>query len=150
MCHNKHTYLLQLFCSLLLMLLLCGCVGKKPDDDVALVKVVMIKFERGVDQANKAVLDSIVLDKKQNISSELLDSLSMGRNLVGGRIAKKSFVIVKDSAEVKLRLSLQYSPQAEEPEEIEKPVKLILFKKSGKWKIRSFSMTSDVKKPEGD
>lgn len=150
MYHNKHTYLLQLFCSLLLMLLLCGCVGKKPDDDVALIKLVMIKFERGVNQGNKAVLDSIVLDKKQNISSELLDSLSMGKKLIGGRIAKKSFVIIKDSADVKLRLSLQYSPQAEEPEEIEKPVTLFLYKKSGKWKIRSFSITSGQKKPEGD
>jgi hypothetical protein len=150
MCHKRHTCLLQIFCSLILTLLLCGCVGKKPDDDVALIKVVLTKFERGIDLASQAVLDSVVLDKKQNVSSELLDSLSMGRKLIGGKIAKKSFVIIKDSAEVKLRLSLQYSPQAEEPEEIEKPVTLTLYKKSGKWKIRSFSMTSEVEKPEGD
>ena len=128
-------------------LMICSCVGKKPDDDVALIKQLLAKFERGVNQRSKTVLDSITQDKKQNIASQLLDSLSLGKELEGARITKKSFVIVKDSAEVRLRLGLRLRSEGVSGEgkrgEIEKPIKLFLRKKRGKWRIKSFSMGAD-------
>ena len=116
--------------------MVCGCVGKKPDDDVALIKQLLAKFERGINQRNEAVLDSITQDKKQPIPSQLLDSLSAMGKLENVQIASKTFVIFKDSAEVRLRLS-------GETEQIEKPLKLFLHKKRGKWKIKSYSMSGD-------
>lgn len=124
------------------VLLISACVGKRPDDDVALIKQVLAKFERGVNASNVTVLDSIVLDKKLDISSRLLDSLSFGRELEAGRIAKKSFVIVGDSAEVNLRLSLEYATVRGEAKQIEKPLWLFLHKKKGKWRIRDFATVS--------
>ncbi len=121
------------------VLLISACVGKRPDGDVALIKQLLAKFERGVNGSNVTVLDSIVLDKKLDISSRLLDSLSFGRKLEGGRIAKKSFVIVGDSAEVKLRLSLEYAAVLGEVKQIEKPLRLFLHKRKGKWRIRDFA-----------
>ncbi|MCK4404182.1 MAG: hypothetical protein KAW02_03745 [candidate division Zixibacteria bacterium] len=126
-------------------LLIYGCVGKKPDDDVALIKQLLAKFERGVNQRSEVVLDSITQDKKQNIASRLLDSLSFGKKLEGARIAKKSFVMVKDSAEVRLRLRLEYATDEQGPNQIEKSLRLFLNKKRGKWKIQRFSMVSKEK-----
>ena len=128
-------------------LMICSCVGKKPDDDVALIKQLLAKFERGVNQRSKTVLDSITQDKKQNIASQLLDSLSFGKELKGARITKKSFVIVKDSADVRLRLRLglssEYATDEERLEQVEKPLKLFLNKKRGRWRIKNFSMGAD-------
>jgi hypothetical protein len=120
--------------------LVCGCVGKKPDDDVALIKQLLAKFERGINQRSEAVLDSITQDKKQHIPSQLLDSLSVMGKLENAQIASKTFVIFKDSAEVRLRLGLRLSG---ETEQIEKPLKLFLHKKRGKWKIKSFDTSGD-------
>jgi hypothetical protein len=145
---SKHTYLIQSACCLLLILLVCGCVGKKPDDEVALIKSTLGKFERGVNQASPTILDSILMDRRPGLSSQLLDSLSQKKKLTAGRIAEKSFVIVKDSAEVRLRLSLEYSAGAGEKETAEKPVLLFLRKKKGQWRISSFGMSPDGKKPE--
>jgi len=147
---NKRTYLLRLVFSLLLVSLVCGCVGKKPDDDVALIKGVLGRFERGIARTSQTVLDSIVLDKKQNLSLQFLDSLSLEKKLVTGRIAEKNFTIVKDSAEVKLRLSLEYFTGAEETEVIERAVTLFLQKKKGEWRISRFVMPPDERKPQGN
>jgi hypothetical protein len=128
-------------------LLVCSCVGKKPDDDVALIKQLLGMYERGISQANTTVLDSIALGETGVISSRILDSLSEGNSIVSGRIAKKSFVIIGDSAEVKLRLDLDYSSASEEAESTGIPLKLYLIKKGEKWKISGFSMgLNEVKK----
>jgi hypothetical protein len=140
---NNLRYVLPAACALLSVLSVCGCVGKRPDDDVALIKQMLARFERGVDQDNEAVLDSIALDKKLNLSSRLLDSLSLGKELAGGRIAEKRFVILGDSAEVKLRLSLEYSLGGGEVVQMEKPLRLFLRKKRGKWRIQDFAGSSD-------
>lgn len=145
---NKRTYLWQWACSLLLILLVCGCVGKKPDDDVAMIKSTLGGFERGINQTSPTVLDSIVADRTLGISSQLLDSLSLDRKPASGRIAEKSFVIVKDSAEVRLRLTLEYSSDAGERETAEKSIVLFLHKEKGQWRINRFSMLPDWKKPE--
>jgi hypothetical protein len=137
---NRQRYLVKVVWCFSVALLICGCVGKKPDDDVALIKQLLAKLERGVNQRSEAILDSIAQDKRQHIPSQLLDSLSAMGNLENVQIASKAFVIVKDSAEVKLRLGLRLSG---EPEQIEKPLELFLHKKRGKWKIGNFNMAKD-------
>ena len=64
------------------------------------------------------------------------------------RIASKSFVIVADSAEVRLILSLQYGSGQEEPTQLEKPLRLYLGKKRGQWRIKSFIAAPDEGVPE--
>ncbi len=140
---NRKRYLLLFIWGYFLASFSWGCVGKKPEDDVALIKQLLVKFERGANHKSKAVLDSLVQDRKKNLSSRILDSLSLGRKLKSARIAKKSFVIIRDSAEVKLRLSLEYSTESGEKKQMEKPLKLFLHKKRGKWKIQNFNIKSD-------
>ncbi len=142
----KPRYLLGIILALILIHFVCGCVGKPPDNDVELIKQVLGTFERGIGRSSQAVLDSAMLDKKLGLSAELLDSLSMQKKLLGGGIAKKTFVIVGDSAQVDLRLNLEYAGGAEAPEMTEKPVTLFLHKKRGKWRISRFSIP--LEKPE--
>lgn len=119
-------------------------MGKKPDDDVELIKQVLTGLERGINQKNLAVLDSLLLDKKKNLSYRLLDSLSQEGEYVNSSILSKSFIIHQDSAEVRLILGLKLKSEIiiekEEIGEIEKQVRLLLNKKRGKWKIRDFKM----------
>jgi hypothetical protein len=128
----------------LFILLISGCGGNKPEDDVELIKQVIAEFERGIDQKNTAVLDSIVLDKKNNLPSRLLDSLSQEGEYDSSSIVSKGFIIYLDSAEVRLKVGLRLKSviliQGEETVEIEKDVKLLMNKKKGKWKIRDFNM----------
>ncbi|HEX7401759.1 MAG TPA: hypothetical protein VF369_06250 [candidate division Zixibacteria bacterium] len=141
---NRKKYHYSFGLPVLLILLIGGCVGKKPDDDVELIKKVLAGFERGIDQKDTAVLDSLVLDKKKNLSSRLLDSLSQQGEYENASILSKSFIIYQDSAEVRLKLGLKLKSaiiiQGEEIREIDKQVKLLLNKKRGKWKIRDFNI----------
>jgi hypothetical protein len=142
----KPRHLLGTILPLTLIHLVCGCVGKPPDNDVALIKQVLGTFERGIDQSSQAVLDSVMLDQKLGLSGQLLDSLSTRKKLLGGGIAKKSFVIVGDSAQVELRLNLKLGSKTGTPETTEKPLTLFLHKKKGKWRISRFSIRPE--KPE--
>ena len=141
---NREKYYYSFGWLVLLILLICGCVGKKPDDDVELIKQVLTGLERGINQKNLAVLDSLLLDKKKNLSYRLLDSLSQEGEYVNSSILSKSFIIHQDSAEVRLILGLRLKSEIiiekEEIGEIEKQVRLLLNKKRGKWKIRDFKM----------
>lgn len=140
---NRRRYFHRIAWFCFVALMICGCVGKRPDDDVALIKELLAKFERGVNQRSEVVLDSITQGEKENTSSELLDSLYLGRELEGARIASKMFVIIRDSAEVRLKLSLEFAGGRGEPQQREKPLKLFLSKKRGKWGIEDFTMESD-------
>jgi hypothetical protein len=140
---NRETHLVSALSYLIVTLLICSCVGKRPDDDVAMIKRVLATFERGVDQKSETVLDSVMQDKKGDLSSQLLDNLARQGEFEGARIASKSFVILGDSAEVRLTMSLEYRTDQEEPRQVEKPIKLYLNKKRGKWKIKSFSTARD-------
>jgi len=148
---DREKYFLRVAWVSFLALLICGCVGKKPDDDVALIKQLLAILERGINQRNEAVLDSTIQDKKKDLASQLLDSLSIEGKFESARITSKMFVVVQDSAEVRLRLGLRLGLRLsaelvrgeQETKEIEKPVKLFLHKKRGKWKINRFSMEGD-------
>jgi hypothetical protein len=145
---DKIKYLVSPFCLLVVILMVCGCGGSITDDEVAVVKQLLATFERGVDQKSEAVLDSAVLDKKANISSQLLAELLTEGEYQDARIASKSFMIVGDSAEVRLTLSLEYAADQEEPRQVEKPFRLYLGKRRGKWRIKSFSTAPDEGAPQ--
>lgn len=145
---DKARYLVSALCLLVATSLVCNCTGNITDDEVAIIKQLLATFERGVDQKSQTVLDSVVQNGKSNLSSGLLDSLFLDGGYEGARIASKSFVIVGDSAEVRLTLSLGYRADQEEPQQIEKPLRLYLGKKRGKWRIVSFSAAPDEGVPE--
>jgi hypothetical protein len=69
--------------------------------------------------------------------------LFLGGEAVGARIASKSFAIIGDSAEVRLVLNLEYRADQEESQQLEKPLRLYLNKKRGKWRIKGFNTTMD-------
>jgi hypothetical protein len=145
---RKTTCLVSGLFLLVVTLLVYSCGGSITDDEVATIKQLLATFERGVDQKSEVVLHSAVLDKKQNIPSRLLGELLRNGEYEGARIASKSFVIVGDSAEVRLTLSLEYGTDQEEPQRIERPLRLYLAKKRGQWKIESFSAAVDEGIPE--
>jgi hypothetical protein len=140
---NKERHFLKIAGCIIVILVICGCAGKKPEDDVALIKQLLAKLERGVSQKNETVLDSVMQDEKGNLSTRLLDSLYQQENLEGARITSKSFVIVGDSAEVSLTLSFKFATDKEEVEQVEKPLQLFLNKKKGKWRMQDFKMISE-------
>jgi hypothetical protein len=140
---DRVTHLVSALCLLLVTSLVCSCSGNITDDEVAIVKQLLATVERGVDQKSEIVLDSVVQDGKSNLSSKLLEGLFVDGEYEGARIASKSFAIIGDSAEVRLTLSLQYRTGQEEPQQVEKPVRLYLSKKRGQWRIKSFSAAPD-------
>lgn len=140
---DRKTFLVSIIGYLILSFLISGCVGKRPDDEVAMIKQVLATFERGVSQKSQTVLDSVMQDKKRNLSALLLESLYQEGEYEGARIASKSFVVVGDSAEVRLTLSLEYGIDQEEFQRIEKALRLYLNKKRGKWRIKGLSTDSD-------
>ena len=141
--HNKYFRKLGW---LLLVFLICGCGEKKPVDDIVLIKQFLTSFERGINLRNQFVIDSLLVNKKTNLSSQILDSLSLEGKYRGIRIIRKSFIMFEDSAEVRLTLGSDSIAVGQETKEMEKQIKLYLYKKRGNWKIRRFSMESDNEK----
>jgi hypothetical protein len=128
----------------LLSLSIFDCVGKPPENDVALIKELLVKFERGLKEKNVTVLDSVINKKQKDLSSKLLTDFSAWGEIEDVYIATKRFTIVKDSAQVELVLKMQAQKSGEELKELEKPVNLYLNKKRGKWSIKAYEiMTND-------
>jgi hypothetical protein len=138
--HNRSLFK---FAWLLLAFLICGCGEKKPVDDIVLIKQFLTRFERGISLRNQIAIDSLLVDKKTNLSTQILDSLSIEGMHKGIRIISKSFIILEDSAEVRLTLGSDSIAVGQEIKETEKQIRLYLYKKRGNWKIRRFSMESD-------
>lgn len=131
---------------LLFAFLICGCGEKKPVDDIVLIKEFLTRFERGINLRSQTIVDSLLVDKKTNMSSRILDSLSLEGKYRGIKIIRKSFIMFQDSAEVRLTLGSDSIAVGQETKEMEKQIKLFLYKKRGNWKIRRFSMESDNEK----
>ena len=133
--------------SLIIILLsfsIFDCVGKPPENDVALIKELLVKFERGLKEKNVIVLDSVINKKQKDLGSKLIMDLSAWGGIKDVYIANKRFTIVKDSAQVELILKMQAQKSGEELQELEKSVNLYLNKKRGKWRIETYKiMTND-------
>jgi hypothetical protein len=119
-------------------------VGKPPENDVALIKELLVKFERGLKEKNITVLDSVINKKQKNLASKLITDLSIRGEIKNVYIANKRFTSIKDSAKVELKLKMEALKTGEELEEFEKSLNLFLIKKRGKWGIEKYEiMTND-------
>jgi hypothetical protein len=128
----------------LLSLLILDCVGKPPENDVALIKELLVKVERGLQEKNVTMLDSVISKKQKDLASKLIMDVSAWGEIKNVYIANKRFTITKDSAQVELKLKIEALKSGEEPEKFEKSLNLFLDKKRGKWKIEKYEiMTND-------
>lgn len=127
----------------LLSLLILRCVGKPPENDVASIKELLGKFEKGLKEKNNTVLDSVISKKQKNLASKLITDLSAWGEIKNVYIANKRFTIIKDSAKVELKLKMETLKSGEELEEFEKSVNLFLNKKRGKWRIEKYEIMTN-------
>lgn len=127
----------------LLSLLIVHCVGKPPENDVALIKELLVKFERGLKEKNVTVLDSVISKKQKDLASKLIMDLSAPGEIKNVYIASKRFTIVKDSAKVELILKIESPQSGEGLKESEKSVNLFLNKKRGKWRIETYKIMTN-------
>ena len=126
-----------------LSLLTIGCVPKPPQDDVALIKKLLVKFENGLREKDMGVLGSLTSKGQENLSSKLITDLSAWGEISNIYIASKRFTIVGDSAKVELEFRMK-SPEGETAsEESEKPVNLFLTKKKAEWRIETYKIMTD-------
>ncbi len=140
---KESKYLIVLIVVLLSFLIL-DCVGKPPENDVALIKELLGKFEKGLKEKNITVLDSVTSKKQKDLASKLITDFSAWGEIKNVYIANRRFTIIKDSAKVELKLKMEASKSGEELEEFEKPLNLFLIKKGGKWRIEKYEiMTND-------
>lgn len=121
-------------------LLLIECVGKPPEDNVALIKELLVKFERGLKEKNSTVLDSLIIKKQKNLSSELITDFSAWGEIKNVYIKDKKFTIILDSAKVALKLQIEALKNGKELQEFEKFVSLFLKKKKGNWRIEKYEI----------
>jgi hypothetical protein len=128
---------------ILLSLSIFYCVGKPPENDVALIKELLVKFERGLKEKNVTVLDSVINKKQKDLGTKLLTDFSTWGEIENIYIANKRFTIVKDSAQVELTLKMEASKSGEELKELEKSVNLFLNKKRGKWRIETYKIMTN-------
>jgi GTPase involved in cell partitioning and DNA repair len=128
----------------LLLLSVFDCVGKPPENDVALIKELLVKFEKGLKEKNVTVLDSVMDKKQKDLSSKLITDFSAWGEIKNAYIANKSFTIVEDSAKVELKLNMEVLKSGEGLKKFGKSVNLFLDKKRGKWRIKTYEiMTND-------
>lgn len=127
----------------LLSFLILHCVGKPPENDVASIKELLGKFERGLKEKNMTVLDSVISKKQKNLASKLITDLSAWGEIKNVYIANRRFTIIKDSAKVELKLKMEALKSGEELEKFEKSVNLLLNKKRGKWRIEKYEIMTD-------
>lgn len=139
---KESKYLIVLIVVLLSFLIL-GCVGKPPENDVALIKELLVKFERGLKEKNITVLDSVISKKQKNLASKLITDLSFWGEIKNVYIANKRFTIIKDSAKVELKLTMEALKSGEELEKFEKSLNLFLNKKRGKWRIEKYEIMTN-------
>lgn len=139
---KESAYLTQILVVALLSVFIFGCV-KPPEDDVALIKELLVKFERGLKEEDLQALGSVMDKRNEEIASQLISDFSGWGDLKNIYIASKKFTIVKDSAKVELTLSMHTPEGGDESEEPEKPVNLFLNKKKGKWRIKAYKIATD-------
>jgi hypothetical protein len=118
-------------------------VGKPPENDVALIKELLVKFERGLKEKNVTVLDSVINKKQKDLASKLITDLSTWGEIKNVYIANRRFTIIKDSAKVELKLKMEALKSGEELKKFEKSVNLFLNKKRGKWRIEKYEIMTN-------
>lgn len=141
--HRGSSFISEIITSVIIvlsLLFIIGCVGKPPENDVALIKQLLVKFERGLKEKNVTVLDSVINKKQKDLASQLITDFSAWGEIKNVYIANKRFTITKDSAKVELILKIEALKSGEELEKFEKSVNLFLNKKRGKWRIEKYEI----------
>ena len=126
-----------------LSLLPLGCVPKPPQDDVALIKKLLVKFENGLREKDMSVLTSVTSKEQENLASKLITDLSAWGEISNIYIASKRFTIVGDSAKVELEFGTRSPEGRNQSGDFEKSVNLFLNKEKGKWKIETYKIMTD-------
>lgn len=124
-------------------LLIIGCVGKPPENDVALIKELLAKFEKGLNEKDIEILSSVINKDEKDLASKLITDFSAWGELENIYIANRRFTIVGDSAKVELKLGMRAIEGESESKDFEKPVNLFLSKKRGKWRIEAYKIIKD-------
>lgn len=120
-----------------------SCVGKPPEDDVALIKQLLVEFEKGLKEKNMKILGSVINKKEKGLASRLITDFSAWGYIKNIYIASKRFTIVGDSAKVELKFKMRAPEGGKESEEFEKPVNFFLNKKKGRWRIETYKIMAD-------
>jgi len=120
-------------------------VPKPPENDVALIKELLVEFEKGLRDKDVKLLGSVVSKNEDDLASKLITDFSAWGEIKNIYMASKTFTIVGDSAKVELKLKIKAPEEEKESDESEKPVNLFLNKRKGKWRIETYQiMTDDV------
>lgn len=136
-------YLMLLLIIVLSSLFIVGCVGKPPDDDVALIKELLGEFQKGLKEKDMKVLSSVISKRQKDLASKLIMDFSAWGEIENIYIASKRFTIVGDSARVELKFKIRAPEGGKESDEFEKAVNLFLNKKRGKWRIETYKIMTD-------
>jgi hypothetical protein len=136
---------------LFLLVLPLGCVPKPPENDVALIKELLVDFENGLRGRDVALLGSVVDENEEDLASRLITDFSAWGEIENVYIASKTFTIVGDSAKVELKLRIKAEEGEKKSEQLERPVNLFLNKRKGKWRIQVYRiMTDDVSRGKSE
>jgi hypothetical protein len=118
-------------------------VPKPPQDDVALIKKLLVEFENGLREKDMSVLSSLTSKEQENLSSKLVTDFSAWGEISNIYIASKRFTIVRDSAKVELEFGMRSPEGRNQSGDFEKSVNLFLNKEKGKWKIETYKIMPD-------
>jgi hypothetical protein len=140
---KESRYLWNVLIIILSSLFIVGCVGKPPENDVALIKELLAKFEKGLKEKDMEILGSLINKRQKDLASKLITDFSAWGEPNNIYIASKRFTIVGDSAKVELKLKMQPPEGGKKSEEFEKPVNLFLNKKKGKWRIEKYKIITN-------
>jgi hypothetical protein len=134
---SKHLILRIL---VLFSLLALGCVPKPPQDDVALIKKLLLELEKGLREEDAEILGSVTSNEQGDLPAEIISDFSAWGEINNIYIASKRFTIVGDSAKVELEFKMK-APEGED--QSGKPVNLFLNKTKGKWRIETYEIVTD-------
>jgi hypothetical protein len=118
-----------IFCFALLVLVFTTLNCFRKEDEVAKLREVMGKFDRGISQNNLVVLDSVCT---KEISPKILDEIYKQKGFSQPQITERKFFLYKKEAKISFALKDQKSDSMPVL-----PMELHLKKKWGKWRIEN-------------
>ncbi len=126
------------FLTLILFLINCGL--KRPKDEIGPLKEVISRFERGVINENRIVLDSVYSKKdinRDSLISSVLQEFSALKSKGFYSFKRRKFSIIENKiiATVELFISREDQKSASGSVGEEKILEVFLEKKRGEWKI---------------
>jgi hypothetical protein len=116
-----------------LVLFFFNCGLKRPADEIGPLKEVISRFERGVLDENRAVLDSVYSEKEINrdsLISSLFLKLSPLKSKGSFSFLRRKFSVIEAKKTATAALFIGGAEQNEE-----KVLEIFLKKKKGEWKI---------------